>query len=369
METDNSLKRIAINGRFLTQPVTGVQRYAYELVRAWDQMLAIGEIDAHQYKFELVAPHFNMPEIQFNCIPVRQVGRLRGNLWEQIELPWFTRGEFLFNPCNTGPLIKMNQVVTIHDASVFAVPESYSWAFRAKYGVTISVLAKTAKVIFTVSNFSRDELVRYCHIPVEKLVVVYEGCDHMSHIQADYSIFERNHIGDKPYILTVSSNAIHKNFSVLDHLAELLADRGMEIIIAGGKFKAGSNATPMKTIKIARRLGYVTDMELKALYERASIFVYPSNYEGFGLPPLEAMACGCPAIVSNVTSLPEICGNAALYIEPDRPDETINKILEVFQNPNVREKLKRNCMRHASNYKWSSTAKETWRLLQTANIF
>lgn len=98
MKIDQYPKRIAINGRFLTQPVTGVQRYAYELVRAWDAMLADGEIDPDCYKLELITPHFEMPVNEFQYISVRQVGHLSGNLWEQIELPWYTAGNFFLTP-------------------------------------------------------------------------------------------------------------------------------------------------------------------------------------------------------------------------------------------------------------------------------
>lgn len=237
-----------------------------------------------------------------------------------------------------------------------------------KYSVTISVLAKTAKVIFTVSQYSKNELVRYCHIPIEKLVVVYEGCDHISRIPSDQGVFKKYCIGDKPYILAVGSNALHKNFSVLDEAAAALPPDEIEIIIAGGDFKGWFNSVPDCNAKGARRLGYVTEMELKALYERATAFVFPSNYEGFGLPPLEAMACGCPVIVSKIASLSEICGDAALYIDPDRPEELKEKIMCITKIPS-RQEQKEKGIHQAQKYKWSSTAKETWKHLRAANIF
>jgi glycosyltransferase involved in cell wall biosynthesis len=364
MTVDQHLKKIAINGRFLTQPITGVQRYAYELVRAWDIMLANGEIDSKRYKLELFSPHLDLQKNEFRCIPVQQVGRLKGNLWEQIELPWYTRGEFLFNPCNIGPLIKLNQAVTIHDASVFAVPESYSLAFRMKYGIAIFVLAKTARLIFTVSQFSKNELVRYGHISAEKLVVVYEGCDHIYRISSDQGVFEKYHIGDKPYILAVGSNASHKNFSVLDEVSTTLSAHELEIIIVGGEFRGGLNPTYNNKRKIIKRLGYVAETGLKALYERATVFVLPSYYEGFGLPPLEAMACSCPVIVSRIPSLKEICGEAVVYVNPGRQNEIAENILFIQANPSLRERLITSGINQSQKYRWSVTAKEIWKILQ-----
>jgi glycosyltransferase involved in cell wall biosynthesis len=363
MTTDQSPKKIAINGRFLTQPITGVQRYAYELVRAWDVMLANGEIDSQRFQLELVTPQMETPMKEFQCIQVRQVGRLKGNLWEQIDLPWYTRGEFLFNPCNIGPLVKLNQAVTIHDASVFAVPESYSWAFRLKYGLIISVLAKTASMLFTVSQYSKEELNHYCNIPLNKLVVVYEGCDHIHRIIADQSVFHKYCIGDKPYVLAVGSNAPHKNFAILDEAASVLSSENLEIIIAGGDFKGWFNSVPDCTTHGARRLGYVTEEELRALYQRATAFIIPSYYEGFGLPPLEAMACGCPVIASRIASLPEICGDAAIYIDPDKPQDLADILLELMCDPSIKQSLGERGVLQANKFIWRSTAKMTWEML------
>lgn len=355
--------KIAINGRFLTQPATGVQRYALELVRAWDLMLSYGEIDPERYQLELISPILKTPVEPFNNIPLRQQGRLSGNAWEQIELPWFTRGEFLFNPCNVGPLLKINQAVTFHDASVFAVPESYSWAFRFKYGLGFTILGRTARVIFTVSHYSKKELVQYCHIPDARLHVVYEGCDHINRIASDPGVFKKFDIGDVPFLISVGSHALHKNFSILDEAAARLPADTLEFIIAGGTFtrwfNAGTGAAPGNV----RKLGYVTEGELKALYQKALALIIPSYYEGFGLPPLEAMACGCPVIASNTASLPEICGEAALYINPDRPEDLVKRIEELLEDKCTRVELSEKGTAQAEKFTWSSTARATWEIL------
>lgn len=356
--------KLSVNGRFLTQPATGVQRYAYEIMRAWDGMLERGIIDTEQYFIEIVAPRLNKPINIFQRISVRQVGFMKGNLWEQIELPRYTRGKFLFNPCNIGPVLKLNQAVTIHDASVFAVPYSYSIPFRIKYQLVYLILSKTTKVAFTVSEFSNQELHRYCHIPHKKLLVIYEGCNHFARILPDSSIYQRNHFGDKPYILAVGSNAKHKNLSILGQLSKLL-DEDIDIIIVGEErmpwFSVRSKDTVAEKIK---HIGYVTDEELKALYQKAAVFIFPSLYEGFGLPPLEAMGCGCPVICTKIPVLEEVCGDAAIYFENADARKLARTITQLLQNEALKKEYRARGMNQAGKYRWDLCAISIWQILK-----
>lgn len=369
MKSDKNKFTVAINGRFLTQPATGVQRYAYEIMRAWDTMLDRGEIDPAQYQIEIIAPRLNKPFNEFNHISIRQVGFMRGNLWEQIELPLHTRGKFLFNPCNIGPIIKMNQAVTIHDASVYAVPWSYSNLFRLKYRLVYSILTKTAKLVFTVTEFSKNELQKYLHIPESKLLVTSEGCDHMERIVPDPSIFQRKHLGEKPYVLAVGSNAPHKNLSILGEVAKIL-DADIDIVIAGEEQMPWftKSSTDVETGKI-KRLGYVTDEELKALYQNAVAFIFPSQYEGFGLPPLEAMVCGCPVICAKIPVLEELCGDAAMYIEGDLPGELSDKIYTILGDDSFKEKLIKKGTISIKKFIWDIVADSLWKKLKKIIIF
>ncbi|NMC11525.1 MAG: glycosyltransferase family 4 protein [Chloroflexi bacterium] len=358
-----SCTRIYINGRFLSQPTTGVQRYAIELIRGWDEMLERGEIDSQHYQLSLLTPLTAKPLQPYRHIPVQPVGRLRGNLWEQLELPFFASGDFLFNPGNIGPLFKSNQGATIHDASVFAVPHSYSRSFRFKYRLVYLVLAKTARVIITVSQFSRNELQRYCHIPADKIIVIPEGSDHITRIEADSSIFDRCQIGNKPYILTVGSYASHKNLSILYRAAEMYSPGELDFICVGADFGRWFKTQPPIITERVKKLGYISDAALKALYQHAAALIFPSFYEGFGLPPLEAMRCGCPVIVSNTSSLPEICGNAALYFDPTQPQDLVEKINLVINDPMIRTEMREKGFTQAGKYTWSMTAYLTWQSL------
>jgi len=354
---------IIINGRFLVQPTTGVQRYAYELIRGWDEMLERGEVNPQHYHIKILTPQTPNPIKPYIHIPVQQVGVLKGNLWEQIELPFYSHGELLFNPGNIAPVLKFKQAVTIHDTSVFAVPYSYSFSFKLKYRFVFLVLAKTAQRIFTVSRFSKNELEKYCNVSPRKIEVIPEGSDHIARIHANETVFARHKIGSKPYILTVGSLAPHKNLAIVFRAAEMLPPDEIDFICVGADFGKWFKKDTLSTSERVKKIGYVTDEELKALYQRAIALVFPSVYEGFGLPPLEAMACGCPVIVSNTSSLPEICGNAALYFDPYQPQDLMEKINYIINTPQLRNELRERGFVQAQKYNWHTTANLTWQSL------
>lgn len=355
-------QKIFINGRFLAQPVTGVQRYAREIVLALDDLLEVGEIDRDRYSFVIVslAGEINLPNLKH--ITIHLVGPWRGQAWEQFILPAISNKELLLSLCNVGPLLKRRHIVTIHDASVFAYPEAYSPGFRVWYKFALPLLGKTAAKIVTDSHFSESELIKYCGLPPDKIAVVPLGVDHMNRLKPDYNVFQKHGLGVKPYILAVSSQSPHKNFIRLVQALDLLKNEGVDIIIAGGaNSKVFGGSVFSSNQANVHYLGYVSDDELRALYERAFCFVYPSLYEGFGLPPLEAMACGCPVIVSDVASLKEVCGEAALYCDPNSHKDIADKICLLLADAGLREKLCAMGKTRAARFRWSDTARAIWK--------
>ena len=326
-------RQLLINGRFLAQPQTGTQRYAVELIKALDAMIDHGQVDLGGIRLTILAPPERISPPALKHISVRVVGGLKGNLWEQICLPWFARKGLLFSPCNIGPILHGYQAVTIHDASVFASPESYSRAFRWKYATTFKVLSKTARLVFTDSQFSRDELIRTTGVRPEKIRVIPLGREHILDIQADKGVFDKHQIGNKPYILAVSSNSPHKNFPRLVEAVGQLGHGDYDVVIVGGTFSKVFQTQEMRLPPFVKRIGYISDEELRALYERAACFVYPSYYEGFGLPPLEAMSLGCPVAVSKAASLPEVCGDAADYFDPFDVSDIAKTVYRLATDP------------------------------------
>lgn len=351
-------RTVYINGRFLTQRITGVQRYALELVRGLDAMVGRDEPALRGYELVVLAPPGELGKTGLRHIPVRQGGRGSGHRWEQLSLPALSRDGYLLSLCNTGPLLKRRQAVTIHDAAVYAAPRTYSFAFRTWYKVLLRGLGMNAEQVLTCSSFSRDELASRFGIRPDKIRSIYHGKEHMLRFAPDDTVFERHGLL-RPYVLAVSSMSPNKNFAAVAQAIELLGDVDFDIVIAGGGssiFKPSGTTLGGRV----RQLGYVTDEELRALYGWASCFVFPSFYEGFGFPALEAMACGCPVVASRAASIPEVCGDAALYCDPHSPADIAEQIRRVMADAGLRERLAALGLARAAGFTWERCARETW---------
>lgn len=331
------MKKIYINGRFLTQNITGVQRYAIEIVKALDKYLDTNVLNG-KYEFEIVCPKNIKQKIKLNNIKVKQIGILKGHLWEQIELSLYVRGNFLFNFCNCAPIIKKNQVVTIHDAAVCAVPKAYSFLFRTWYKFMFYILGHRLNKIFTVSNFSKKELHKYFSIDLDKIDVTYNGIDHILKIKPDEKIFDKFNIEKNNYVLAVSSLNPSKNFKLILETAKQMPNTNF--VIAGGTNSSVFKSKGLPVTDNVKFIGYVTDEELVALYKYASCFVYPSLYEGFGIPPLEAMAFNCPVIVSDIEVFREVYIDSVLYCDIGDSEFLKQQILLVRGNEKQRFLIK-----------------------------
>lgn len=340
------MKKIYINGRFLTQNITGVQRYAIEIVKALDKYLNDNNLN-DEYKFEIVCPKNIKQKLNLKNIEIKKIGKLKGHLWEQIELPLYVKNKFLFNFCNCAPLIKKNQIVTIHDVAVCAVPYAYSRSFRIWYKFMYKILTSRLKKIFTVSEFSKKELNKYFNIPLERIEVTYNGIDHMKNIKPDENIFSKFSIEKNNYVLAVSSLNPSKNFKLILETAKILPE--INFVIAGGN---NSNVFKKQGLEISSNvkfIGYVNDEELVALYKYACCFVYPSIYEGFGIPPLEAIYFNCFVILSDIEVFKEIYGDNVLYCELNNVNVFKEKILKLYNDKNII-----NNKQFLKKYKWDN---------------
>ena len=357
--------RVVINGRFLSQAVTGVQRFAREVVRALDDLIERDEIDRRQYQLSLAVPSGFDPDLVPRHIPIRVVGTGRGQLWEQVSLAAHESSALLLSLGNLGPLVRSHQVVVIHDASVFAVPAAYSFAFRTWYRINIRRLGSCAARVITPSRFSANELAHHAGIAPDRFTVVHLGADHLDAVDPDQTVFARHGIGERPYILAVSSEAPHKNLVALVRALPLLrgAVPDLDVVSVGGSFPAIFTGQKDLSQQI-RKVGYTRDAELKALYQRAQCFVYPSWYEGFGLPPLEAMRMGCPVVVSRAASLPEICGDAALYFDPNDPATLAEAAGRLMGDAALSDSLRAAGRRRAAGFSWRNTARGVFAVLQ-----
>ncbi|MBO1325142.1 glycosyltransferase family 4 protein [Acetobacter sp. TBRC 12305] len=345
---------IYVNGRFMTQPLSGVQRFALEISQA---LARISRADGQPAPI-MLTPAAPCEQAMAEDQPRRAVGRRKGQMWEQFELPRAARQGVLLNLGNTGPLWGGPRIVIIHDAGVFSQPGSYSWKFRLWYRFLHTVLRYTHARLVTVSRFSRMELAKYLRIPAERITVISEGAEHIAGVAADPAILARFGLHPQRFVLAVGNLAPHKNLARLDALARALGARGIPLVISGSVNAAVFNAKAGQALpNPAIYVGRVTDRELRALYEAAACFVFPSLYEGFGLPPLEAMACGCPVVAADIAVLHEICGTAALYADPTDPDAIAKAVLDVLDTPSSARDMRAAGKVRAASFTWDRAAR------------
>lgn len=347
---------IWINARFLQRPITGVERVAREVIdqlasRADAQgQLRLGE---KVVQLRLIAPGGKSLENPWPNIPLEYQGKLRGHLWEQTELAARTAGQWLLNLCNTAPLFKRKQWVFLHDAQPFAIPGNFTPYLRLWYQILYRVTGRLSRVIFTNSHFSASELQRYAGIPGRKIQVMHLGADHIARSQPEHSLRLEQLWQQmaQPFVLAVSSNNPNKNFNAVVRALEMLGTSAPICVIVGGQNDRVFSRQQVQSGKLVQ-IGYVSDGELVALYQKASLLLYPSHYEGFGLPPLEAMWLGCPVIAANTAALPEVLGDAAMYCTPTDPATLAERIQHFMAHPQEREAWQRHVRQHARQYRW-----------------
>jgi glycosyltransferase involved in cell wall biosynthesis len=203
---------------------------------------------------------------------------------------------------------------------------------------------------------------RYFGSRAGRIEVIPESGEHILRVAADPSVLARFDLGGRPYVLCVGSQAPHKNLGAVARAAALLDDPDIRIVAVGGAgsrvfTEAASGATRLM------RTGHVTDGELRALYENAHCFIFPSLYEGFGLPPLEAMHCGCPTIVARRAALPEVCGDGALYCDPDDPSDIATQLRRVLSSSLLRSELRERGLVRAKVFTWQGAANHLQHIL------
>lgn len=358
---DTAPKTVYLNGRFLTQSITGVQRTAYEIVLALDELLSNGEIDPLKWNFVLIYSGILINEIPLKHIRLKKKGVLKGNLWEQIELPVYTWGNLLVSMCTMSCLIKTKQFVFVHDAAFLVNPKSFSWAFRTWYKFAVRILGKVSLRIITVSEFSKKQLVKYAGFKKRKVSIIHNAGEHILRFAEPDDDFKKRISDLQPYCLAVSSLSPNKNFKGLNKAIKLIDFDRYNMLIAGGIMSTLKHDAPNDAVTY---LGYVSNAELKHLYANASLFIFPSFYEGFGIPPLEAMVSGCPVLSSNTSAMPEILGESCVYCDPADYRTIADSIDSLINNPNYLNTLKLKGYSKAAEYSWAKSAFKLFLLIQ-----
>ncbi|NDY91628.1 glycosyltransferase family 4 protein [Ideonella livida] len=353
---------IYLNGKFTAQHMTGVQRTASCLVQALDAWL--GQREGAEPWVLLCPPGAPVPALRH--IQVRQVGP-RGlplGVWEQTVLPLAACLGRLVSLSGSAPLLGRAQSNMLHDAAVFDHPQAYTWAFRHWYRLLFRRLARRSRQLFTVSAFSQQRLSARLDLPPGRLQVLPNGGDHLRRVAADHDAPARLGLDGRPYLLVVGSANPNKNVGLVEAVFRRLpAASELRLVVVGGlnrRVFARQSAEETWSEDRVLRLGPVSDPVLKALIQQACFLVFPSRYEGFGLPALEAMACGCPVLAARTGAIPEVCGDAALYFDPASAADLERTLAWMVCDRGLRDRLRIQGSARAGRFVWQDSAARLW---------
>ena len=348
------VERICINGRFLTQRISGVQRFAREMLQAVDACLGAGESAARR-PWVLMVPERAADLPPLRHIAVERVGSAPGHAWDQL-LRWHCRSnDILVNLANSGPVLRRRSISIIHDAAVYRTPANFTRAYRTFHKVLGWLLARRS-VIGTVSQFSRRELASVLGIDDAGIFVVPNSCEHLQSVQPDAAVLGKLRLRPGSYFLTIGSPAPNKNLGTAIAARATLKGHDVPLVVVGAVdgtvFGGGLNKAPPGVIAAGR----LSDAEVKALLQHATALVFPSLYEGFGIPPLEAMLTGCPVIASNIPPVVEVCGDAALYFPPTDVQALAACMAMALQQPEQMAQQVARGRERAAAHSWQHSA-------------
>lgn len=357
------------------QPRTGIPNYIYQLVSAmktqghgaelylyhWDRA---SEDSMYQGTHE-IALHRSPAKLGYIWALPRAV---HNSCLDVLHLP--LHGMSQISPALLNPKVKC--VMTIHDLTPMLFPEMHTQKTVLSSAMALKMARLFVDRYITVSEWTKRDLVHYLSIPERSITVVYPGKDARFGPSADrartrLALAQRLALPlEEPYILSVATLEPRKNIMGLIKAYAQLRKAGVRnlLVVVGMK---GWKFTPIFDLVHELNLddhvvfpGYVLDSDLPDFYNGAEVFVYPSFYEGFGSPPLEAMACGIPVVVSNVSSLPEVVGTAGLLIDPTRPEDIAAAVLDLLGSEHKRVALALAGIEQAARFDWAHTAQETW---------
>ena len=267
-----------------------------------------------------------------------------------------------------GPQLGTRRVVTIHDAFAYVHPETHNQLDNWRYHWMLPYAARRADEILTISHCSRRDLTRYMDLPNERINVTYLGVDprFRPDLPSDEleNVLSRYRI-QQPFLLFVGGINARKNVSRILEAYVRVRERnpGISFVVIGKRqWQTSGIDETLKRLNLDSHVqftGYVPDTDLPALYHTAEMFLFPSLYEGFGLPLLEAMACGTPVITSNISSLPEVAGNAALSVNPLDVNELTSAIELLLTDMALKDCLRQRGLEQARRFTWEKTAHET----------
>jgi glycosyltransferase involved in cell wall biosynthesis len=350
---------VYINGRFLGRPVTGVERFASEIVRQID-------VSADAAPYIVLAPQGVERPAWLKHLGFRNIGRRQGHAWEQTELWWASRDGVLVNLCNSGPVLHGRQLTVLHDALVYRHPENFSKAYGSFHRLLGRLLAYRSSLA-TVSNFSRRELSSLLHVSADRIGVIYNAVGHVHGITPDMSVIAKFDLGSRPFFLFVGSPASNKNLANALSAFISLGRQDVALVMVGGAASTFARSMLGELPSNVISTGRLTDEQVLALYGDAKALVFPSIYEGFGIPPLEAMSVGCLVMASDIGPVREVCGDTVVYFDPHAPASIAAVMRQVIDGDLNAAALQQSGLARAQKFSWETSARHLVELIQSVD--
>lgn len=372
--------RIGIDYTSAVHQLAGIGRYTREMVRA----LAARSSNSFRPQYHLFmadAGRLNTPlnlGPDFSCHTTRLTERWLSRFWYRLRLPlyienWtgpldlFHAPDFFLRPVKS----KTRTIVTIHDLSFVREPDSVMTGMSRQLNRWVPHSVQQADHVIAVSEATRRDLIDLYQTPPEKISVLYHGVSSNFRPVRDATkltaVRRTYNLGTAPFVLSVGTIQPRKNYQ---HLIQAFAkvEAGANLVIAGGPgWQADeifNEVTRQGLTDRVRFLGFVPDADLPLLYNAAALFIYPSLYEGFGLPVLEAMACGTPVTASNRSALPEVVGPAGLLFDPLDTNAMAETMINILQDDDLHRTLSRAGQAQAAKFSWTKMAGELFDLYQ-----
>ena len=371
---------IGIDASRANKPIkTGVEWYSYYLIETLKKIDKKNQYFLYTNKkleSRLAECPENFKEKVLKWLPVR--------FWTLIRLSWEmkfgkNKPDLLFVPAHTIPLaVPKKSVVTVHDVGFERYPELYQWADKFYHRWSIKFIKRNVTKILTISEFSKQEIMHFYNIPAEKIIVVPIAFDNQVYRVLEKKGDEQVTINDRygingPYFMFVGRIEAKKNIpNLIKAFGEFRKNNPNDehkLVLIG---KTGyafeeveENIFQYKLEPWVKILPYLPTEEVVFLLNNAKLFIFPSNYEGFGMPVLEAMACGCPVICSNTTALPEVAGEAAIKFNPQKIEAMAKAIETVVNNPQIGAALVGKGFEQIKKYSWEKCARETLEVFES----
>ncbi len=349
---------VVVNGRFLSQPQSGVQRFAWQLVRAIDTHLS--SINNSKLSVKLALPRLFSDALLLKSIePVvlSESWPKTGHIWDQIMPMYFSNDAVDVHLTNGGPALRQRGVSVIHDAAIYRTPGNYSRKYVLAHKALELILSKRRR-IYTVSEFSRGELSMFLNTPPDQISVIPNGGDHiLSYAEsgAGLEFIAPEKLSNA--IVVIGSTSPNKNLKRLVSAFEKVNSIDKNLIIVGGfddSVFSGSINLSGDSVYMPGRL---TDEQIVFLLKRVRCLVFPSIYEGFGIPPLEALYLNCPVLCADIPATREVCGDSVTYFDPHSVESIAAAIQAMYNcSPTILQDRQASAFNRAREFTWHRSA-------------